>query len=80
MSQENAISTRFLIAAVHGGTRAMQHEFHQMLSVAQSRDQDCLSLKQQQKQEVEANHSEMDWMRKRIQNLEAEIEYRLKRV
>ena len=44
-----------------------------MLSVAQSRNQDCLFLKQLQKQEVEANHGEMDWMRKRIQDLEAEV-------
>lgn len=43
------------------------------MSVAQSRNQDCLFLKQLQKQEVEANHGEMDWMRKRIQDLEAEV-------
>jgi hypothetical protein len=73
MSQEDAISARFLIAAVQGDTRAMQQEFHQMLSVARSRNQDCLFLRLQLKQEVEANHGEMEWMRKRIQDLEAEV-------
>jgi SMC interacting uncharacterized protein involved in chromosome segregation len=73
MSQEDAFSARFLIAAVRSDTSAMQQELHQMLSVAQSRNQDCLFLKQQRKQEVEANHGEMDCMHKRIRDLEAEV-------
>jgi len=54
-------------------TRAMQQEFHHLLSVAESRNQDCLFLKRRHEQEVEANHGEMDWMRARIQHLEEEM-------
>jgi hypothetical protein len=72
MSQDD-IHKRFWIAAMNGDTSAMQQEFHHMISVARSRDQDCLFLKQQHKQEVEANHGEMDWMRRRILDLEDEV-------
>jgi hypothetical protein len=44
-----------------------------MLSVAESRNQDCLYLKQRHKHDVEANLGEMDWMRLRIQSLEDEV-------
>jgi hypothetical protein len=72
MSQDD-IHIRFLVAAINGDTRAMQQEFHHMLSVAESRNQDCLYLKQQHKHDVEANLGEMDWMRRRIENLEDEV-------
>ncbi|KAI4663392.1 uncharacterized protein J4E78_003804 [Alternaria triticimaculans] len=72
MSQDG-IHGRFLTAATNCDTRAMQQEFHRLLSVAESRNQDCLFLKRLHEQEVEANHGEMEWMRNRIQHLEEEM-------
>lgn len=72
MSQDEVYG-RFLTAAMNCDTRAMQQEFHHLLSVAESRNQDCLFLKQLHEQEVDANRGEMDWMRKRIQHLEDEM-------
>jgi len=72
MSQDD-IHGRFLAAAMKCDTRAMQQEFHHLLSVAESRNQDCLFLKRRHEHEVEANHGEMDWMRARIQCLEEEM-------